>query len=147
MPEASSYLWCLWYRVTNQQRMAASRALEWIGASKARLVYRYKISSTPQWIYVHNLFYWTFQHGLLKIINSLFPGAPLVIQVRFPAIGPGYLQTQGTLQWATAVYGLIYSHSEPDATLVIQASSPCRPWFQVLRTQWNPVGVLHWLGL
>ena len=32
------------YRVANQWRMAASRALEWIGASKARLVFRYEIS-------------------------------------------------------------------------------------------------------
>jgi len=32
------------YRVSNQQRMAARRALEWIGTSKARLVFRYEIS-------------------------------------------------------------------------------------------------------
>ena len=32
------------YRVAIQQRMAARRALEWIGASKARLVFRYEIS-------------------------------------------------------------------------------------------------------
>jgi len=32
------------YRVTNQQRMAARRALEWIRTSKARLVFRYEIS-------------------------------------------------------------------------------------------------------
>jgi len=31
-------------RVANQQRMAARRALEWIGTSKARLVFRYEIS-------------------------------------------------------------------------------------------------------
>ena len=30
--------------VANQQRMAARRALEWIGALKARLVFRYEIS-------------------------------------------------------------------------------------------------------
>jgi len=32
------------YSVTNQQRMAARRALEWIGMSKAQLVFRYEIS-------------------------------------------------------------------------------------------------------
>ena len=32
------------YRVANQQRMAARRALEWIGTSKAWLVFRYEIS-------------------------------------------------------------------------------------------------------
>jgi len=32
------------YRVTNQQRMAARRALEWIRTSKAWLVFRYEIS-------------------------------------------------------------------------------------------------------
>jgi len=32
------------YRVAIQQRIAARRALEWIGASKARLVFRYEIS-------------------------------------------------------------------------------------------------------
>jgi len=32
------------YRVTDQQRMAARRALEWIGASEAQLVFRYEIS-------------------------------------------------------------------------------------------------------
>ena len=31
-------------RVANQQRMAARRALEWVGTSKARLVFRYEIS-------------------------------------------------------------------------------------------------------
>jgi len=35
---------CDAYRVTNQQRMAARRALEWIGMSKAWLVFRYEIS-------------------------------------------------------------------------------------------------------
>jgi len=38
-PEASSYC-----RVTNQQRMAAKRALEWIRTLKARLVFRYEVS-------------------------------------------------------------------------------------------------------
>ena len=33
------------YRVTKQQRMAARRALEWIRTSKARLVFRYEIST------------------------------------------------------------------------------------------------------
>jgi len=47
MPETCSYSWC--HRITNQQRMAARRALEWIGTSKARLVFRYKISDVfPQ---------------------------------------------------------------------------------------------------
>ena len=32
------------YRVANQQRMAARRVLEWIGTSKAQLVFRYEIS-------------------------------------------------------------------------------------------------------
>jgi len=32
------------YRVANQQRMVARRALEWIGMSKAQLVFRYEIS-------------------------------------------------------------------------------------------------------
>ena len=32
------------YRVANQQRMAARRALEWIRTSKAWLVFRYEIS-------------------------------------------------------------------------------------------------------
>ena len=32
------------YRVSNQQRMAARRALEWIGTSKAWLAFRYEIS-------------------------------------------------------------------------------------------------------
>jgi len=32
------------YRVTNQQRMAARRALEWIRASKAWLAFRYEVS-------------------------------------------------------------------------------------------------------
>ena len=32
------------YRVAKQQRMAARRALEWIGMSKAQLVFRYEIS-------------------------------------------------------------------------------------------------------
>jgi len=32
------------YRVAIQQKTAARRALEWIGASKARLVFRYEIS-------------------------------------------------------------------------------------------------------
>ena len=32
------------YRITNQQRMAVRRALEWIRTSKARLVFRYEIS-------------------------------------------------------------------------------------------------------
>jgi len=32
------------YRVTNQQRMAARRALEWIKTLKAWLVFRYEIS-------------------------------------------------------------------------------------------------------
>jgi len=32
------------YRVANQQRMTARRALEWIGTSKAWLVFRYKMS-------------------------------------------------------------------------------------------------------
>jgi len=32
------------YRVAIQQRTAARRALEWIGASKARLVFRYEMS-------------------------------------------------------------------------------------------------------
>jgi len=31
-------------RVANQQRMAARRAVEWIGTSKARLDFRYEIS-------------------------------------------------------------------------------------------------------
>jgi len=31
------------YRVTKQLRMAARRALEWIGTSKARLDFRYEI--------------------------------------------------------------------------------------------------------
>ena len=35
---------CGAYRVANQQRMAAKRALEWIRTSKSRLVYRYEIS-------------------------------------------------------------------------------------------------------
>ena len=35
---------CDAYRVANQQRMAARRALEWIGMSKAWLVFRYEIS-------------------------------------------------------------------------------------------------------
>ena len=35
---------CGAYRVADQQRMAARRALEWIGASEARLVFRYEIS-------------------------------------------------------------------------------------------------------
>jgi len=35
---------CGAYRVANQQRMAARRALEWIGTLKARLVFRYEIS-------------------------------------------------------------------------------------------------------
>jgi len=35
---------CGAYRVANQQRMAARRALEWIRTSKARLVFRYEIS-------------------------------------------------------------------------------------------------------
>jgi len=30
------------YRVANQQRMVAKRALEWIGTSKAQLVFRYE---------------------------------------------------------------------------------------------------------
>jgi len=32
------------YRVTDQQRMAARRALEWIGALEAWLIFRYEIS-------------------------------------------------------------------------------------------------------
>ena len=32
------------YRVTNQWRIAAKRALEWIGTLKAWLVFRYEIS-------------------------------------------------------------------------------------------------------
>ena len=32
------------YRVAKQQKMAARRALEWIGTSKAQLVFRYEIS-------------------------------------------------------------------------------------------------------
>jgi len=32
------------YRVTKQQRMPARRVLEWIGTSKAWLVFRYDIS-------------------------------------------------------------------------------------------------------
>jgi len=32
------------YRVANQQRMAAKRALEWIRTSKSQLVFRYEIS-------------------------------------------------------------------------------------------------------
>ena len=32
------------YRVANRERMAARRALEWIGTYKARLVFRYEIS-------------------------------------------------------------------------------------------------------
>ena len=32
------------HRVTNQHRMAARRALEWIGTSKAWLVFRHEIS-------------------------------------------------------------------------------------------------------
>ena len=32
------------YRVANQKRMAARRALEWIGMSKAQLVFTYEIS-------------------------------------------------------------------------------------------------------
>ena len=39
------------YRVANQQRMAARRALDWIGTSKARLVFRYEISDL-----YHNMF-------------------------------------------------------------------------------------------
>jgi len=35
---------CGAYRVANQQRMAARRALEWIRMSKGRLVFRYEIS-------------------------------------------------------------------------------------------------------
>ena len=35
---------CDAYRVANQQRMAARRALDWIGMLKARLVLRYEIS-------------------------------------------------------------------------------------------------------
>ena len=35
---------CDAYRVANQQRMASRRALEWIGTSKAWLVFRYEIS-------------------------------------------------------------------------------------------------------
>ena len=31
-------------KVSNQQRMAARRALEWIGTSKARPAFRYEIS-------------------------------------------------------------------------------------------------------
>jgi len=39
MPEASSYLWCLQFTVANQHRMAVRRAVEWIGMSKAQLVF------------------------------------------------------------------------------------------------------------
>jgi len=35
---------CDAYRITNQQRMAVRRALEWIGMSKGRLVFSYEIS-------------------------------------------------------------------------------------------------------
>ena len=35
---------CGAYRVADQQRMAARRALEWIKTSEARLVFRYEIS-------------------------------------------------------------------------------------------------------
>ena len=34
------------YRVTNQQRMAVRRAIEWIRMSKAQLVFRYEISGS-----------------------------------------------------------------------------------------------------
>jgi len=44
------------YKVANKQRMAARRALEWIGMLKARLVFRYETSdllimpcSTSDW--------------------------------------------------------------------------------------------------
>jgi len=37
-----------------QQRMAARRALEWIGASKAQLVFRYEISELFPHFWVHN---------------------------------------------------------------------------------------------
>jgi len=37
-------LTCDAYRVTNQQRMASRRALEWIAMSKAQMVFRYEIS-------------------------------------------------------------------------------------------------------
>ena len=40
---------CGAYRVANQQRMAARRALEWIGASKVRLLFRYEISDLLDW--------------------------------------------------------------------------------------------------
>jgi len=35
---------CDAYRLANQQRRAARRALEWIRTSKGRLVFRYEIS-------------------------------------------------------------------------------------------------------
>ena len=40
----ASFSWYLQSRYPTENDMAASRALEWIGASKARLVFRYEIS-------------------------------------------------------------------------------------------------------
>jgi len=56
-PEANSYLWCLapTDRVSSQQRMAAGRALEWIGVSK------------PGW-FLDKKYHTCFQEYLLFII-------------------------------------------------------------------------------
>ena len=48
LPEASSYSWYLQSRY--QKRMAARRALEWIGTLKARLFFWYEISDLFQTI-------------------------------------------------------------------------------------------------
>jgi len=54
------------YKVTNQQRMAARRALEWIRASKAQLVFRDEISDL-------------FNHFFYCACANAFP-APSVLQ-------------------------------------------------------------------
>jgi len=44
---------CGAYRVANQQRAAARRALEWIWTSKAWLVFRYEISDLYHTVGAH----------------------------------------------------------------------------------------------
>ena len=60
------------YRVASQQRMAARRALEWIGASKARLLFRYEILGLF-WTKSHTIKHSNIQSCLEALSQEAFP--------------------------------------------------------------------------
>ena len=75
------------YRVTNQQKMVAKRALEWIRTSKARLVFRYEISNLWRWW--RSLGRGTDNSGsAYRLENGSWSCTKMVVQVRIDIMIP-----------------------------------------------------------